>query len=86
MFTSPHHTVLVVISSFTINLSFGDLPVNFPVCTEMAPEEDILPISFLIVISESISGERFQCTVPILDKPKSDKLSKSGTFPVVFIF
>jgi hypothetical protein len=52
----------------------------------MAPEEDILPISFLIVISERTSGERFQCTVPIFNKPKSDKLSKSGTFPVVFIF
>ena len=60
--------------------------MNLPVCTEIAPDEDILPISFLIVISESFSVERFQCAVSIFDKPKSDKLSKSGTFPVVFIF
>ena len=36
-FISPHQTVFSVIESLTINLSKGDLPVNFPVFIVIAP-------------------------------------------------
>ena len=33
IFISPHQTLFSVISSLTMYLSLGDLPVNFPVFT-----------------------------------------------------
>ena len=68
-----------------MNLSLGDLPVNFPVLIESAPDEEIFPILFAIEISESFFVDRFQCAFDIFFKPSSNKLSKSGTFPVVYI-
>ena len=40
-----HHTVSFEVSSITMNLSFGDRPVNFPVSTLIAPVFVSIPFS-----------------------------------------
>ena len=47
---SPHQTESFVILSFTINLSFGDLPVNSPVLIFIAPVEVKVACPFSIAI------------------------------------
>ena len=86
MLISPHQTSSFVVSSLTINLSLGDLPVNLPVLTDKAPVEDILPIFFKTVISESSFGLKFQFVLVLFLIPNFDRSLKSGNFPVIFIF
>src|SRR5690554_7818684 len=66
MFISPHQTSSSVIASLTMNLSFGDLPVNFPVLTDTAPKEDISPNFCSTVISLNFSGESWYLTFVLL--------------------
>ena len=51
MFTFPHHTRSLVTSSFTINLSSGERPVNSPVFTAKAPEDASTPCPLAIAMS-----------------------------------
>ena len=50
-------------ASLTINLSFGDLPVNSPVLMFIAPVEVKLACPFSIEIFANFSGDKFQCAV-----------------------
>src|SRR5699024_10518518 len=66
MLISPHHTSFSVIASLTINLSFGDLPVNFPVFTDTAPKDDNSPNPCSTVILLNVSGESWYLTFVLL--------------------
>ena len=56
----------LILSSFspslTINLSFTDLPVCFPVNTTSAPSFVVLPSNFFIEISYNSSDDKFEHT------------------------
>ena len=49
-----------VVSSLTINLSFGDLPVNLPVFTLIAPRFVFFAALFFIDIISNFVGLKFQ--------------------------
>src|SRR5574343_845197 len=71
MFTSPHHTEFSVVSSHTINLSFGDLPVNSPVSAASAPESTKVPSPRVIASSTSSAGVKFQYAAATLANQRS---------------
>ena len=83
---SPHQTASSVFSSQTINLSFGDLPVNSPVSMASAPLSASTPIPFKMVSSTNSAGDKFQNALATFPKPNSSKLAVSGLIPNSFIY
>src|SRR5690606_41371289 len=81
MLMSPQSMVLEVTASLTINLSFGDRPVNFPVFTHNAPLSLRLPWPYVRVCCVSVALSRFQwmCSARI---PSSLRFTFESSAPI----
>src|SRR5258706_12472365 len=77
-------TVFSVRASFTMNLSFGDRPVNSPVSTARAPELVILACPSCNARWARSSGDKFQCAFPLV-MPSSTRDEFTGFDPVASI-
>ena len=74
MFISPHQMLSFVLSSHTINLSFGERPVNSPVSTANAPVSERTPCPSIIVSSTNSAAVKFQYAAETFAKPDFSKI------------
>ena len=85
MLISPHQTDFSVVSSQTMNLSFGERPVNFPVSTASAPVSVNMPSPPRMVSSTSSAGCKFQYASATFFKPRSAMVASFAFRPNSFM-